>query len=50
MKYFMCKDCTHCKTKNGKISCKNGHFENLTYKEMCLFTPYDFDCYEWEES
>lgn len=44
----LCKDCCNCKTKNGKVFCKEGNFAENSDKSI-IYIPFDFDCYEWEE-
>lgn len=46
---FFCKNCVNCKIKNNLISCKLKYFENITYKELDLLTPFDFECIYFEE-
>jgi len=47
--HFLCVECIRCKTKNNRIYCKEGHFDEK-FKKSLLYSPIDFDCYEWEES
>lgn len=48
---FLCRDCINCKTKNGETYCKEGYFtctlKNDIIKTL-IYSPIDFDCYEWE--
>lgn len=45
---ILCKNCFNCKIKNGKVSCKFGHFSDEDL-EFLLYVPSDFDCEEYEE-
>ena len=47
---LMCMDCFYCKCKNGLVYCKNGNFEGLKLKDTLLLTPYDYDCWQYEEA
>ena len=45
---FLCVDCYNCKIKNSKVYCKEGYFKELNIKDISLFTPFEFDCCEFE--
>jgi len=53
-KIKLCKNCFNCKTSKKKIYCKLGYFnvsDDTTNEFGCniIYTPYDFDCYEYDE-
>jgi len=43
-----CINCFHCKTINNIVFCKFNHFTETNIKKIILFTPYEFECIEWE--
>jgi hypothetical protein len=45
-----CLDCIHVRINDKKISCENGYFHNVKYQEGIIYTPFDFDCFEFEQS
>jgi hypothetical protein len=47
--HFLCIECINCKTRNGLVYCKEGHFIEKKNKSL-IYMPIDFDCYEWEEA
>lgn len=48
--YDLCINCLYCKKrKDGKIRCSEGFFDDFAEKDVRYFTPYDFDCHEYEE-
>lgn len=47
-KIKLCKNCFNCKTSKKKIYCKSGYF-NVSDDTAIIYTPYDFDCYEYDE-
>lgn len=48
-KTYLCINCFNCKTKNNKIYCKYNNFKDLQYKDVCLLSPLDYDCWQFEE-
>jgi multimeric flavodoxin WrbA len=47
----LCIDCFHCKTKNKKIYCKLGVWEEINNNgKSILHTPYDYNCPKWDEA
>lgn len=46
----LCVDCFNCKTKNKKVYCKFGAWEEVDNNKSILHMPYDFDCTKWEEA
>jgi hypothetical protein len=45
-----CLDCVHIKIIDKKIKCGNEYFDEVKYQEGILYTPFDFDCFEFEQS
>lgn len=43
-----CLNCYHCKTLKGSVYCKNGHFKESNIKKALLYTPFEFDCEDFE--
>jgi hypothetical protein len=41
----LCIDCFQCKIKNNKVFCKYKYFTDMNYRDVSLFTPFDFDCW-----
>jgi len=49
-KYELCIKCLYCKQcKDQTVKCSEGYFSDFLYKDVRLLTPYDFDCYMYEE-
>ena len=48
-KIKLCKNCFNCKTSNKKIYCKMGYFDNISEDTTLIYTPYDFDCYDYDD-
>jgi multimeric flavodoxin WrbA len=46
----LCVDCFKCKTKNKKVYCKLGVWEEVDSGQSILHTPYDFGCPKWDEA
>ncbi len=44
----LCKNCFNCKKKKNKVYCKIGYFK-ISADIPIIYTPYDFDCYEYDE-
>lgn len=44
----LCVDCFNCKTKNKKVYCKLGVWEEENDDNNILHTPYDFNCPNWD--
>jgi len=46
---ILCVNCIYCILgRNKKIRCDNGYFFDMEYKDVILYTPYDFECVEYE--
>ena len=46
----LCVNCFNCKTKNRRVYCTKGCFdEKVTKNKSILHTPTDFDCEVYEE-
>lgn len=46
----LCIKCLYCKCcKDGKVKCSEGYFSDYLLKDVRLFTPCEFDCYNYEE-
>lgn len=48
----LCTKCLYCILKNGKIQkvyCKKGYFKPVELKKALTFTPFDWDCFEYNE-
>jgi len=43
-----CINCFHCKMVKNIVFCKFDHFTETNIKKIILFTPYEFECGEWE--
>lgn len=48
-KIRLCKDCFKCKTKGKLIYCKLGVWREIKSNKTILYTPYDFNCNQWED-
>lgn len=46
----LCTSCFNCKKKGKKIYCKIGVWKEIDTKRSILYTPFDFNCTEWEEA
>jgi hypothetical protein len=46
----LCVDCFKCKTRKKKVYCKLGVWEEIENGKSILYTPFDFNCPEWEEA
>jgi len=47
--YLLCIKCYNCKkSKNGKIRCSEGYFEDFEEKN-CTCSPLDYDCFNYED-
>lgn len=46
----LCTSCFNCKTKEKKVYCKLGVWEEVDNGKTILHTPYDFNCPEYEEA
>lgn len=44
----LCVNCLNCKTRNGIIYCKEGFFK-IKKGTPITYTPYEFDCFSYEE-
>lgn len=50
IKLILCINCINCKKKkNGKISCLIGYFDEDDIKNVKTYTPFDFECIDYEE-
>jgi hypothetical protein len=49
IKIPLCIKCINCKKGDNGIYCDNGHFENVSIKVVMLYSPFDFDCIEYDE-
>jgi len=48
----LCTKCLHCILKNGKtqkVYCKKGYFKLVEMNKALIFTPFDWDCFEYNE-
>jgi hypothetical protein len=43
-----CLNCFHCKTLKGSVYCKIGYFNESNIKKALLYTPFEFDCDDFE--
>jgi hypothetical protein len=50
IKIRLCTSCFNCKTKNGDIYCKLGVWKETSNNNTILYSPFDFNCPEWEEA
>ena len=48
LKNKLCKDCLHCRKKGKRIFCRKGYFDDIGEDTPLLFTPYDFDCFQFD--
>jgi hypothetical protein len=49
IKFRLCTSCFNCKKKKNDIYCKLGVWKEVNNKTI-LYTPFDFNCTEWEEA
>lgn len=46
---LLCRNCYNCKKKDGRVYCSVGHFDVDEKNDLpIIFTPYDFDCHEYD--
>lgn len=44
-----CINCFYCKTIKNIVFCKFDHFTETNIKKIILFTPFEFECREYED-
>lgn len=44
----LCVNCFNCKTKKESVYCKFGYFQ-VKKGAPIIYTPYEFECFSYEE-
>lgn len=47
-KSYLCTECCFCNTDGKQIECGKGYFNSIAIKRATIYTPIDFDCWEYE--
>lgn len=45
---YLCSKCVSFDREEKKVSCYKGMWKNVPIKEALLYTPWDFECLEFE--
>jgi hypothetical protein len=47
-KSYLCTECYFCCIDGAQIECEKGYFKPIAIKKATVYTPIDFDCWEYE--
>ena len=47
-KSYLCSECYFYSTDGRLVNCDKGYFSSMAIKKVTIFTPIDFDCWEYE--
>jgi hypothetical protein len=48
-KIILCTNCAFYKSDGKMVSCDKDYFNSVPIKKTIIYTPIEFDCWEYEE-
>lgn len=47
-KLYLCTECYFCCSDGKQLDCEKGYFNSIPIKKATIYTPIDFDCWQYE--